>query len=138
MRIVVDTNSLMVSIAKISKSRWLFEAVLNGQVELAVTTDILEEHEEIIGTFYGSPTLANNVVETLINLLNVLQISPYYFWYLIQTDPDDNKFINCAIACSTDYIISEDGHFNVLKSIEFPTVRVCTRSEFKNIFTKNQ
>ena len=138
MRIVVDTNSLMVSIAKISKSRWLFDAIIEGQVELAVTTDILEEYEEIIGIFYGSPTLANNVVETLINLPNVLQVSPYYFWYLIQNDPDDNKFIDCAIACSADYIISEDGHFNVLKYIEFPTVRVCTRNEFKNILTQNQ
>ena len=65
MRIVVDTNSLMVSIAKVSKSRWLFDAILNGNIELAVTTDILEEYEEVMGTFYGSSVLAKNVVETL-------------------------------------------------------------------------
>lgn len=138
MRVVVDTNSLMVSIAKISESRWLFDAILNGQVELALTTDILEEYEEIIGTFYNSPRLAKNVIETLINLPNLIEVSPHYFWYLIQTDTDDNKFVDCAIACNADYVITEDGHFNVLKTIEFPSVRVCTRTEFKKIFSQNQ
>lgn len=91
MRIVVDTNSLMVSIPKISKSRWLFDEILDGHIEMAVTTDILDEYEEIIGTFYNSPTLARNVLETLLNRPNVLKVSPYYFWLLIKDDPDDRS-----------------------------------------------
>ena len=138
MRIVVDTNSIMVSIAKISQTRWLFDAILNGRVELAVSTDILEEYEEIIGRFYNSPGLAKNVIETLINLPNLIKVSPFYFWYLMQTDTDDNKFVDCAVACNADYVITEDAHFNILKTIEFPRVHVCTRAEFKEIFIQNQ
>lgn len=137
MRIVVDTNSLMVSIAKISQTRWLFDAILTREVELAVSTDILEEYEEIIGRFYNSPELAKNVIETLINLPNLIRVSPFYFWYLIQTDTDDNKFVDCAVACNADYVITEDSHFDVLKTIEFPHVLVCTRAEFREILFQN-
>ena len=133
MRVVVDTNSLMVSIAKLSKSRWLFDAILTGHIELAVTTDILEEYEEVMGTFYGSSILAKNVVETLINLPNVLKVSPYYFWFLIKEDPDDNKFVDCAVACGADYISTEDNHFNVLKTIPFPCIHTQTRHQFREV-----
>lgn len=91
MRIVVDTNCLLVSIPKVSESRWLFNAILTGTIELAFTTDILQEYEEIIGSFYNSPTLAANVLETLMNRPNVIKISPYYFWTLITNDPDDRS-----------------------------------------------
>ena len=133
MRVVVDTNCLMISIAKISKTRWLFDAILSGTIELAVTTDILEEYEEIISSFYGSPTLAQNVIETLLNRPNVLQISPYYFWFLVRDDPDDNKFVDCAVACGADYIITEDSHFSILKTIPFPLVNTRTRQQFQEI-----
>ena len=134
MRIVIDTNCLMVSIPKISSSRWLFDAVLNGTLEMGLTTDILAEYEEIIGNFYGSSDLASNVVKTLLNRQNVIQVIPFYFWYIIQEDVDDNKFVDCAVACNADYIITEDGHFRVLDDIDFPKVRRLTREQFRHVF----
>ncbi|MBN8822400.1 MULTISPECIES: putative toxin-antitoxin system toxin component, PIN family [unclassified Spirosoma] len=133
MRIVIDTNCLLVSIPKIAKSRWLFDAILAGIVEMAVTTDILEEYEEIIGTFYNSPTLAKNVLETLANRPNVLKVSPYYFWSLITEDPDDNKFVDCAVACGADFLITEDSHYKILETIPFPRIPVRTRAQFQKI-----
>lgn len=133
MRIVVDTNCLLVSIPKVSESRWLFDAILSGKVELAVTTDILQEYEEIIGSFYDSHTLAANVVETLVNRSTVLKVSPYYFWTLVTDDPDDNKFVDCAVACGADYIITEDKHFSSLQFREFPRIRTITRKQFREI-----
>ena len=35
-----------------------------------------------------------------------------------------NKFVDCAIVANADFIVSEDSHFNVLKSIPFPRVIV--------------
>ena len=133
MKVVIDTNCLMASIAKISKSRWLFDAILNGSIDFAVTTDILEEYEEIISTFYSSPNLAKNVVEMLVNRPNMVKVTPYYFWFLIKDDPDDNKFVDCAVACGADYLITEDNHFNILKNITFPRLQVLTRHEFQKI-----
>ena len=42
------------------------------------------------------------------------------------SDPDDNKFVDCAIASNAKYVVSQDHHFDVLKSIPFPKVDVVT------------
>ncbi len=133
MRVVIDTNCLLVSIPKISTSRWLFDAILTGRIEVGVTTDILTEYGEIIGDFYGSPTLAANVIKALLGRPTVIQISPSFFWYSIQADVDDNKFVDCAVACNADYLITEDHHFRILDDIEFPKVLRLTREAFKRI-----
>jgi uncharacterized protein len=135
MRVVIDTNALLVSIPKISESRWLFDAVLDGSLELIVSTAILEEYEEIIESFWGSAKLAENIINTLLNLRNLIKTEPHYFWFLIEKDPDDNKFVDCAIAGNADYIISDDRHFNALSTIDFPKVRAVTRHRFADLFS---
>ena len=63
---------------------------------------------------------------------NVELIKVYYNWLLIKDDPDDNKFVDCAIAGNVKFVVSNDKHFNILKSIEFPNVEVIKAEEFVN------
>jgi uncharacterized protein len=62
-----------------------------------------------------------------------LLAEPFIKWQLIQEDPDDNKFADLAIAQNVDYLVSNDHHFQVLKSIPFPVVRVVKLTEFQEI-----
>jgi predicted nucleic acid-binding protein len=55
---------------------------------------------------------------------------PHYHFQLIAQDPDGNKFVDCAIIASADFLVSEDKHFNVLKDIPFPKVNVITLEQF--------
>lgn len=55
---------------------------------------------------------------------------PHFHFRLIEQDPDDNKFVDCAIIAGADYIVSEDAHFRVLKTISFPTVCVIRLEQF--------
>ena len=132
MRLVIDTNCLLVSIPKFSETRWLFDAIRLGTFEIGITTEILEEYEEILGGFY-SPNLASNVVELLPNLKNSIRVNLYYKWGLIEQDADDNKFVDCAIACQADYIITHDKHFKILHNIPFPKVETLKMSDLKKI-----
>ena len=135
MRLVIDTNCILASVPRRSKYRWLYDAVLIGDVELAVTTEILLEYEEQLGLFYA-PDYAEYVLSTLVNLPNVVQISPLHFnWILIEDDPDDNKFVDTAIASNTDYVITNDRHFRVLKTVEFPSVAFVRLADFQPILT---
>ena len=68
--------------------------------------------------------------ELLINLENVHKIEVYYRWLLITEDPDDNKFVDCAIAGNVRFVVSNDKHFKILKQIEFPIVEVITSDQF--------
>lgn len=132
MNIVLDTNVLLVSISTRSSSNWVFQQLVEGGYTLSVTTDILDEYAEIIEQHMGAD-FAQAVVDLLVDLPNLNQINKYYFWQLIEADPDDNKFVDCAIAANADYIVSEDRHYRTLKNIEFPKVEVLTIEEFKAV-----
>ena len=60
-------------------------------------------------------------------------VNPTYRFNLITADPDDNKFVDCAVIAGATYIVSNDRHFEELKQSEFPKVDVRNLSEFLNI-----
>ena len=129
MRIVLDTNVLLICLLKTSKYRPIFEALIRGKYGLVITNEILLEYAEIIESKTNSD-IAKNVIDTLLNLVNVKKIDTYFRWNLIIDDPDDNKFIDCAIAGNVTFVVTNDKHFNALKNIEFPKVNVISASQF--------
>lgn len=52
---------------------------------------------------------------------------------LITADPDDNKFVDCAVTAGATYIVSNDRHFRELERYDFPKVDVRTLAEFLDI-----
>ncbi len=135
MKIVLDTNCLLVSIPKRSTYRWLWDSFRNQQFTLCYTTEILEEYNEVIADFY-SIELAENIINEILNSPNADPITVFYKWQLIKNDVDDNKFVDCAISASADLIVTNDKHFNILSEIDFPKVSVSDLLEFKNIAQK--
>jgi len=132
MKIVFDTNCLVRVLPQKSPYRCLWEAFLRGGFDLCYTTEILQEYEEILSRFYF-PKIAEFTVGTLLKSPNTFQIIPYFKWNIIFTDPDDNKFVDCALNAGADYIVTNDKHFNVLKSLAFPPIKVIDIDTFKNI-----
>jgi putative PIN family toxin of toxin-antitoxin system len=130
LRIVLDTNVLLVSISSKSQYHWVFESLLNGRYELYITNDILTEYEEIITAKFNA-TVAQNVIRALLLLPNVYKVEVFYQWNLIRDDLDDNKFVDCAIAANAHVIVTNDRHFRVLEEIEFPKVRVAPVESFE-------
>ena len=107
MRVVIDSNVLLVSISRRSKHHPIFQAILNGTITLCVSNSILEEYEEKIAEHW-SPTVANNTVETLMKSPYVMRFDPRYDWLLIAADPDDDKFADCAVASNALYLVTND------------------------------
>ena len=60
-------------------------------------------------------------------------ITPHFQWNLISADPDDNKFVDCALNAGADYIVTNDRHFNVLKTLDFPPIKVIDIETFKRL-----
>jgi predicted nucleic acid-binding protein len=50
----------------------------------------------------------------------------------VQDDPDDNKFIECALECRADYIVSGDTHLLNLK--EYEGIKIINAGEFLEVF----
>jgi putative PIN family toxin of toxin-antitoxin system len=134
MKVILDTNIVVTMIFPNSKNYWIWKALQYQQLDLYVTTDILDEYEEIIIRRYGEPFLADLFLNALQTLPNLHYVHKFFFWQLIPQDPDDEKFVDGAIAASVDYLVTNDKHFNVLKRIPFPNVHVVNETEFKRIF----
>jgi predicted nucleic acid-binding protein len=73
---------------------------------------------------------AHAVMEALDLCPDVYFIRKYYYWDLIKNDPDDNKFVDCAIAANADYIVTNDRDFKILSRTPFPKVQVLTADAF--------
>lgn len=129
MRIVLDTNALLVSIPNKSDFRQIIDSLVNGKYDLLITNEIISEYAEVLEKKNGW-LVANNVVDFILNRRNIIKVQIYYHWNLIQADPDDNKFTDCAIAGNADYIVSNDAHFRMLQFVSFPKVNVITVEEF--------
>jgi putative PIN family toxin of toxin-antitoxin system len=130
MKIVLDTNCLLVALPKHSRYYWLWEGFLCKHFTLCYTTEIIEEYSEILSRYY-SKSFTEDVINTILNADNVKKITVYYKWQLIESDLDDNKFVDCAICAGAKYIITNDKHFNILKKTEFPKVSVLNILAFK-------
>lgn len=57
-------------------------------------------------------------------------INTTYHFNLITADPDDNKFVDCAIQANARYIVTNDHHYDVLRQIDFPKVGVIKLIDF--------
>lgn len=113
-----------------SKYRSVWEAFLNEEFIICVSNDILSEYLEIL-TQKVNHTFAVRIINALLKSNNILFYDPHYHFGLITQDPDDNKFVDCAIVASADYLVTEDKHFDVLKSVPFPKVNVITLDDFQ-------
>lgn len=133
--IVLDTNCLLQIFSRNSSRYYIWESFLNGEFTLCVTTDILEEYEEILG-IKANQTVASMVVNIIRQSPNVMFIDARYHWNLITSDPDDNKFVDCAIVANADFIVTEDRHFSHLSSIKFPRVSILGLDEFGKMITQ--
>lgn len=129
MKVVLDTNVLLAALPRTSDSHLIFLELIRGSYELCLTSDILSEYEEVFQR-KANPQVATLALDVLDILPNLLHINKYYFWRLITVDPDDNKFVDCAIAANADFIVTDDKHFKVLSDITFPKVKVVSSREF--------
>jgi len=128
-RLVIDTNCLMQIIPGSSRYHDVWLSLLEGCYALCVSSEILNEYEEILQRF-TSPEFASYALEVIVNNPNTLLFTPFYKFHLIEADPDDNKFVDCAIAANARYLVTEDHHFDVLKKVDFPKVAIIGLDDF--------
>jgi predicted nucleic acid-binding protein len=85
------------------------------------------------------------VIDTNVLLVSISSKSQYHWIFqglinrnLIQNDKDDDKFVDCAIASNADAIITHDKHFNILKTIPFPSINIMNISDLKLLLNRKQ
>lgn len=132
LKIVLDTNIILASAYHLSPYHVILENLIDDNFELFVTTEIMLEYEEKLSSKFNL-LFAEKIICAINEIDNTNYIDIYFNLNLIINDADDNKLVDCAFACNADYIVTNDKHFNVLQTIDFPNIKVISIQEFVNI-----
>ena len=96
LRLILDTNIFLVSLAPNFKYHWIYQALIKNKFDLVVSNEILIEYQEQICIRYGIER-TDASLDFLLLLPNVILKNPSFLWQLVETDKDDNKFIDTYI-----------------------------------------
>ncbi len=132
MKIVLDTNVLLQIISSRSIHHWIWEDIRREKFILCLTTDIILEYEEIL-IRKRNEELAQLILEILLLMPNHVRVEKYFSFGLPTYDIDDQKFLDCAIACGATYLITEDKHFNEVKNKDLFLVKIVSPSQLLEI-----
>ena len=106
LRLVLDTNILVsAAIKPEGLQRTVFLLALTKPARLYVTTPIVEEYRAVLSRpeFQIRKSLRQQLLQVIKN--NAYFVSPSKSLD-VTTDPDDNKFLECADAAKADYLIT--------------------------------
>jgi uncharacterized protein len=117
MIVCVDTNTVVQALAEGHPYHPVLDAWVAGRMTWAVSTEVLLEYEEVLTRSSGAARWRK--LTRLMDLAeltsgNLLRVTPSFHFHIINTDPDDNIFADCAVTAGADYLITEDQHFAVL------------------------
>lgn len=128
----IDTNALMSMLSRTHPSRAILSLWVQGLFRWAVSNEVLSEYEEMM-----LPRIGLARWEAFLTALdlghrvngNLIFVQPDFRFGTIASDPDDNKFADCAITADADWIVTEDHHFDALHTAGY-TTRPITPARF--------
>jgi putative PIN family toxin of toxin-antitoxin system len=127
MRIVIDTNVVVSGIFFGGKPAELLKLVLNHELSTVATQEILDEYQDTIDYLlekYNGRKL-NFSTTPIFSSMEIIKPS---IRLKICRDPDDDKFISCAIDGKCLYIVSGDKDLLTLK--QYQQIQIVTVAEF--------
>ena len=135
MKACLDTNVFAQLFSSGSPFPQILNGFIHGRFDLLVSTEILLEYEEVVAREFGAARW--NRTWALIQKVNtlhkaVVEVEPHYRFAVISADPDDNKFIDCAVVGGATLLVTSDRHFAEVKNSGY-AIRVVTPDEFASL-----
>ncbi len=127
MRIVVDTNVIASAIFFGGKRYQLLHYIIEGRVDVVASKEIVDEYEEIVLRLKQKYPRINSKIplQELLSKFEIIRVSSDI---QASRDPDDNKFISCAVDGKCLYIVSGDD--DLLSVGNYGDVEILTVAEF--------
>ena len=132
MKVVLETNVLISGIYFSGPPGTILQAWRSGKFQLAVSIEILEEYLNV------AERLANRYAgveyEGILGLIvqNAELVQAADLPKPVSEDPDDDKFLACALASNTRIIVSGDS--DLLRVSGYADIRVITPKRFISEF----
>lgn len=133
MKIVIDTNVLISGIFFGGPPGKVLNAVVDKKISAYATVEIVDEYQEIVREMVKRKQGHLNS-SLLAPLIQTMQIIVPHSHIEICRDPDDNKFLSCAIDSKSLYIVSGDRDLLVLE--KYKDITIVTAKDFCEKYLK--
>lgn len=127
MKVVVDTNVFISGVFFGGKPRVVLESIVCGDITAFASRAIIEEYSETVQDLVErrQGSLSQEAVSSFVASLNIVEPRTKV---VASRDPDDDKFIECALDSGALYIISGDKDLLVLE--KYRGVTMITAADF--------
>jgi len=127
-KVVLDTNVFVSGVFFRGPPHEILEAWRDGKIQLLLSPAILDEYQRVMREL--AVQFPEIKVEALIDFVIVHSeiILPSLLPPVIQVDPSDDKFLECAVAGEATCIVTGDKH--LLKLMNFRGVSILKPREF--------
>ena len=127
MRIVIDTNVIASGIFFGGKPKMLLEMVVTRRLDAFVSEEILLEYQETVEELCSRyPSRPHQL--PLAHIMSSMNMIDPHTSIQVCRDPDDDKFIECAVDAQCIYIVSGDK--DLLAVGQYDGVKIVTVAEF--------
>jgi putative PIN family toxin of toxin-antitoxin system len=136
MKIVLDTNVLISGIFFKGPPYQILDAWRNGRLTLIVSPEILLEYQRVANILKHKYSKID--IHPILELImrNAKFITSNKIDEQVTDDPDDEKFIECAITGNVSIIISGDNH--LLKVSGYAGIQVLKPKDFVVEYLKDE
>lgn len=132
-KIVIDTNIYISAIFWGGKPRVIVDLGRNGEVLIFTSWEIEDEIEEKLKTKFGlSDEESAQILLDFSTFTMPVKISKRIT--VVDDDPDDDKFIECAVVSRAGFVVSGDKHLLDLE--EYEGINIIKAADFLSIIFK--
>jgi len=127
-KVVLDTNIIISGVGWGGLPRKVINLWEKGKITLCISAEVFNEYLELLQRRIKPGKDYQWFVRLIDQRKNIEIVKPEEHFAVIKEDPDDNIFLDCAIAGKVEYIISGDEHLLNLK--KFKGIKILTPGEF--------
>lgn len=126
--VALDTNVLVAAVVFGGAPRRVMEAVIQGQLRIALSRPLLEELLSVLegSKFQMPPQTTQLLADELVAIATI--VHPRRKITAISRDPDDDRVLDCAVAANAAYIISGDDDLLTLR--KYRAIRIMSPGQF--------
>ncbi len=128
MRVVVDTNVFISSFFG-GNPKKIVDLWKEGRITLCLSNKIVDEYIEVLKRLGFQNTRELKELLDIFSMgFNIVFTHKTPTLDIVRDDPDDNKFIECAVELKCGYVISGDKHLKNVR--EYIGIKIVNPKEF--------
>ncbi len=135
LKVVIDTNVFISSFFG-GVPREIIDLWKIGEITICLSQEIIEEYLEVLNRLgLKDKKEISNLTRLFAEGYNSIFTTKTPTIIVVEDDPDDNKFLECAVALGCKVIISGDKHLKDIK--KYVDIKILSPREFIDLYNRN-